>query len=217
MKAIVYARCSTEDQATEGVSLEVQISRCSAFCAMQGLQVVDVIQDPGVSGGKALGSRPGGKLLLQALQRGDASHVVCLRLDRAFRNATDALRTIETWEAEGTTFSMVDMGGIALSTSGPMARCLMVVMAAFAELEVNMVKARTKAALAVKREQGIRLGRPPVRRDNDPPAVLARELRAQGRSLRSIGGSLQAAGHLTPTGAAVWSVSQVARLVRTCG
>lgn len=56
--ALIYARCSTEEQANEGVSLAVQVERFRACAALAG---VEELQDAGVSGGKPLAARPGGQ------------------------------------------------------------------------------------------------------------------------------------------------------------
>ncbi len=54
IKAAIYARVSTEEQATpDKVSLAVQRERAEAYCATQGWQMVEVYEDAGVSGAKA--------------------------------------------------------------------------------------------------------------------------------------------------------------------
>ncbi len=64
-EALIYVRVSTDEQAKSGLGLEDQEERCRAYCAMRGLEVAEVLKDPGVSGGKSLETRPGGSRLLQ--------------------------------------------------------------------------------------------------------------------------------------------------------
>ena len=49
MRAIGYVRVSTEEQATEGLSLEAQKDRLSAYCHAQGWRLTAVFEDAGVS------------------------------------------------------------------------------------------------------------------------------------------------------------------------
>lgn len=59
--AIGYARVSTTEQSTDGVSLEAQTKRIESYCRAVGLELREVIADPGVSGGKPLGNAPEGQ------------------------------------------------------------------------------------------------------------------------------------------------------------
>src|SRR5262249_44768851 len=59
--AFGYVRVSSEEQAESGLGLEAQRQRVRAYCEMKGLGLAAVYEDPGVSGGKPLGSRPAGK------------------------------------------------------------------------------------------------------------------------------------------------------------
>lgn len=49
VKAFGYIRCSTSEQVVEGLSLQAQRSRIAAWCEMTGLELVEVIEDGGVS------------------------------------------------------------------------------------------------------------------------------------------------------------------------
>ncbi len=111
MKAIGYVRCSTQEQADSGLGLDTQTERTRAYCATRKLDLVDVIVDAGVSGGKPSASREGGKRLLGTLRKGGADAMVMLKLDRMFRNAGDCLSTVEKWERPGVALHVVDLGG----------------------------------------------------------------------------------------------------------
>src|SRR3972149_4605228 len=68
MKAIGYTRCSTNEQADSGLGLEAQAERIRAYCTMRGSELLDLITDAGVSGGKPWASRDGGQRLLTAIR-----------------------------------------------------------------------------------------------------------------------------------------------------
>ena len=69
MQAIGYIRCSTHEQADSGLGLDAQAQRIRAYCTLKDLQLIDIIQDAGVSGGKPLASREGGQRLLDLIRR----------------------------------------------------------------------------------------------------------------------------------------------------
>jgi DNA invertase Pin-like site-specific DNA recombinase len=58
--ALGYIRVSSEEQADSGLGVEAQRQRIAAYCAMKGLRLAEVLEDPGISGGKPLASRPAG-------------------------------------------------------------------------------------------------------------------------------------------------------------
>jgi DNA invertase Pin-like site-specific DNA recombinase len=150
-KAVCYLRVSTEEQARGGVSLEAQEERLKAYCSMTGLEVVEIVREEGISGAKPLASRPGGERLLKLIANKKVKHVVALKLDRLFRDAEDALHQTRAWDRAGIALHLVDMGGQTLNTATAMGRFFLNMMAAFAELERNLIAERTATALAHKK------------------------------------------------------------------
>jgi DNA invertase Pin-like site-specific DNA recombinase len=51
MRAAIYARVSTADQATEGTSIDTQLDSCRSYVNAKGWDLVDTFVDEGVSGG----------------------------------------------------------------------------------------------------------------------------------------------------------------------
>jgi DNA invertase Pin-like site-specific DNA recombinase len=131
--------------------LEAQEERLISYCKMAGLEVVEVIREEGVSAGKPLAVRPGGESLLQLVASKKVRHVVALKLDRLFRDAEDALRQTRAWDKAGVALHLVDMGGQTLNTATAMGRFFLNMMAAFAELERNLIAERTATALVHKK------------------------------------------------------------------
>jgi DNA invertase Pin-like site-specific DNA recombinase len=117
-----------------------------------GLDLVGLVREEGVSGSHPLHTRPGGAELLTRLQAETIKHVVALKLDRLFRDAVDALQQTRRWDESGVALHLVDMGGQAMNTASAMGRMMLTMMAAFAELERNLISERTEAALAHKRQ-----------------------------------------------------------------
>lgn len=75
-------------------------------------------------------------------------------------------------------------------------------LATFAQFERRLISQRTREALAVKREKGVVLGRPPSVDD----AVVRRTVRERrcGRSFRAIADALNADGVPTGQGGKQW-------------
>lgn len=89
MRAAVYARVSTEEQAEKGFSLEDQIERCTQKAKELGASEVVVFADEGYSGADPL--RPALQQLLQEVREGKFQLVVCLDVDRWARDLADQL------------------------------------------------------------------------------------------------------------------------------
>ena len=234
MKAIGYIRCSTFEQADSGLGLDVQKERIQAYCLLKGLRLVEVITDAGVSGGKLLALRKGGRRLLNAIKgRGrKAEAVVMLKLDRMFRNAGDCLNTVEQWDNTGIALHVVDLGCNAIDTPSAAGRFMLVVLAGAAEMERNLTRERTRAAMAVKKSNGQRIsGRIPYGFDlaadgstlvenPDEQGVIEdiRAMRASGNKLKQIADALTERGVPTKTGLSkCWGHQTVARILSRFG
>jgi DNA invertase Pin-like site-specific DNA recombinase len=197
--ALGYVRVSTDEQSASGLGLADQRARIAAYCGMRGLDLTRVVEDSSISGGKPLVSRPGGADLLRRLQRREAAHVIMLKLDRGFRNAADCLATVESWERRRVTLHIIDLGGNAIDTASAAGKFMLTVLAGAAEMERNLTRERTRAALNIKRQRGERISRyaPFGSRLDDVGALVPdageqraiktiRTLRGQGLSLRRI-------------------------------
>lgn len=224
-RAAIYVRVSTEEQAREGVSLDAQEQRARAYCQLAGLDVHRVYRDAGVSAGDPLDSRPEGGALLADVRAGLVQHVVALKLDRLFRDAIDALQVAQAWEKRRVALHLIDMGGQAVNTASAAGRFLFSVLAAAAEMERNLIRERTSAALAEKKRQGQRLGAVPLGfraitpggplEPVDAELAIVREiLRAsrRGSSLRAIVRRLEEQGHATKNGGR-WAPQTVAKVI----
>jgi site-specific DNA recombinase len=85
MKAISYIRCSTEGQATGGVSLQNQTEAIHRYAAFKGFDILEEITDAGISGGVNR-ARDGFLKLLDRIQAGDVEVVLLYSLERLSRD-----------------------------------------------------------------------------------------------------------------------------------
>lgn len=215
--AIGYVRVSTTEQADNGVSLDSQEERVRAYCALHGLELVELVREEGVSAFTPLSARPSGVLGKMKARR--TTHVVSLKLDRLFRNAEDALKTTREWTEGGVSLHLVDMGGQSVNTASAMGRMWLTMLAGFAEFERGLTSERTVAALAHKKAHleayaptpyGFQREGDNLTPDNEEGQVV-REImkrRANGETLRAIAAWLNDSGIPTKQGKC-WYASTV--------
>ncbi|ACA21259.1 hypothetical protein M446_7041 (plasmid) [Methylobacterium sp. 4-46] len=148
-----YQRVSSEGQ-EDGTSLDEQGKRIRGLCMMQGLDEPVFFRD--VCQGKIpLGDRPGGCRLLHALKPGD--NLVVLKLDRIFRNATDALTQADAFKAKGVNLYLIDMGTEPVTNNGT-SRMFFGMLALMAEFERERIRERTQDGKAAKAARGGYIG-----------------------------------------------------------
>lgn len=230
-RIVGYVRVSTDEQASTGVSLDAQTAAIQAYCAMRRLEVSEIVVDAGVSAGKPLASRDGGRRVLDLVRSGNVGAVVAFKLDRVFRDCADCLAVVRDWDRRGISLHLVDLGGQTVDTGTAMGRFFLTVMAGAAELERNLVGERTKAALAHLKANGVRLGRDALgwqrtdasdERGRRILTDLADEtvtvhrivaLHRDGLTLRAIAERLAREGHRTKRGGR-WHASTVRAVLR---
>jgi len=161
-----YARVSTEDQT---VDLQVDALRLSG-CD-------DVFVDHGVSGMARV--RPELQRLLGAVGAGDS--IVVWKMDRLTRSLRHLLEFSEMLVERG-----VDLVSLndPIDTSTIHGKAFFRIMGVLAELERDMIVARTNAGIASAKARGVHCGRP--RTLGWEQIAVARRLLAEGRSQRQV-------------------------------
>lgn len=202
-----YLRVSTEEQAVSGLGLEAQRATIEARAAAEGWTVVAWFTDEGLSGTVAPLDRPGLAAALDVVADGQASRLVASHLSRIGRSAARVLDLDALAAAEGWGLVMCDL---QIDTGTAAGRFMLGNMAAAAEYERNLVSERTRAALAVKRAQGVRLGRPSSL-DRDVVARIVAE-RDAGRTWQAIADGLEADAVPTARGGVRWYPASVRKV-----
>ena len=206
MRVTGYVRVSTDEQADSGAGIEAQRRAIIAECERRGWTLVDVIEDAGYSA-KDL-RRPGIQLALEELKARRTSALVVAKLDRLSRSMLDFAGIMQTAQRQGWALVALDLG---VDTSTPSGEMMASVLASFAQYERRLISQRTRDALAVKRSQGVRLGRP---RALDPKVrARVRGLRSRGWSFARIADKLNAEGVPTAHGGSRWHPSTVRAIV----
>lgn len=226
MRLLGYVRVSTDDQAKGGHSLALQPERLAAYClAMQHVLVDVVVEADGVSGGMPLEKRPGGRELLRRLKAGEADGIVVIRLERLFRDLLDGLLFFRR---------LARRHGIAvhslsehIDTSTAAGRLALNIHLVLADHDRDKGAERTAEVMQGMRQEGRVFGHVPYgclaidgALFREPQSWKTRQSivdmhQAQGLSLATISAVLRDRRVLSPTGAARWSKSTLADLIRT--
>jgi len=148
--AIGYVRVSTDEQANDGVSLDVQVAKIKGYCKVKDLTLIGIYGDPGISG-KAIDIRPGLKAVLDMVGRKRIGHVVVWRKDRLSRKAIDTLQIAETMDKNDVSFhSITD----SVDTKTAVGKLFFQIQAALAEYERNQIAERVQAAMDYLKANG---------------------------------------------------------------
>ena len=199
---VAYLRVSTEEQADSGLGLAAQRATIEAAAAQRGWHIVAWHEDAGVSG-KSL-NRPGVSAALTDVESGRAAALVVAKVDRLSRSLLDFASLMERGRAGRWGLVALDLGVDTTTADGEL---MAHIVATFAQYERRLIGQRTKSALAAKKAQGVRLGRPRTM----APAVLARIVAAReaGHGWTHIARLLNDEGVPTAQGAATWHPSTV--------
>ena len=149
-----YIRVSTEQQADEGVSLDVQEVRIRGYCVAMGHSCVAIHRDEGISG-KSMDNRPGLASALNDVCRQRAVLVV-QSLSRLSRSVRHTLTISERLDKAGANLASLSESIDTTSASG---RMVFKMLAVLAEFERELLSERTSSAMRQMAKRGERVGR----------------------------------------------------------
>jgi DNA invertase Pin-like site-specific DNA recombinase len=201
-RVVAYLRVSTEEQGSHGTGIDAQRVALEAELGRRGWSDVAWVFDPGYSA-KDL-ARPGIQNALAMLSEGRADVLMVSKLDRLSRSLLDFASLMERCDREGWSLVALDLG---VDTTTPQGEMMAGVLAVFAQFERRLIKERTKVGLAVRKAQGVRIGRP-----NEIPAPIRdriRSERAAGMTYAAIADRLTSEGIPTARGGSRWYASSV--------
>ncbi|MGA7075619.1 MAG: recombinase family protein [Halobacteriota archaeon] len=221
MKAIGYARVSTEDQAKEGVSLEAQQARIEAYCIAKGWQLAGIEVDAGISAKDT--NRPGLQAVLQEVRDKRVAAIVVYKLDRLTRSIGDLLQLMTLLNKENVALVSMEESLDATTATG---RLMMNLLALLSQWERELIGERTKSAMKYLKEQQRVYSRPVYGYDaeegqlypNEEEQAVIQEVlarREQGSSYWQIAAQLNAAGTPAKRGGQ-WTATTVRRILLSC-
>jgi len=190
--AVAYVRVSTDDQA---LGVEAQRAAILRWAGSSSRRIWGWWEDQGVSGSIEPMSRPALRSLLDRLGEHAAGVLVVARRDRLARDVLGAALVERLCEREGLELVSAAGEGEGSDAGAQLQRHM---IDAFAQYERELIRQRTKAALARKRARGERAGALPwgfeaasggrlvACEAERAITALALELRAAGLSIRAI-------------------------------
>lgn len=154
LRAAIYIRVSTEEQAKEGFSIQAQLRILEAFCVLKGCTSVVTFIDERYSA-KNL-RRPKIRELLAACRESQFDLVVVWRLDRLSRSIRDTLTVIEDiLQPNGVTLASATEN---IDTSTVSGRLMLNILAVFAQNERETIEERVRMVTQDLARQGRHLG-----------------------------------------------------------
>src|SRR5271157_3322137 len=223
-KAAAHVRVSTSGQ-IDGESLKTQRSTIKDYCASRNWELSKIFEDAGISGAKD--DRPALQALLSAVKGGEIDAVIVRDLSRFGRSARDLLNNIQTLKDFSVTFISIKEG---IDGSGPYGQFMLTILAAIAELEMEMITSRMKEnRLARWRDRRIFCGTPPygyiwnskekrieiVPDQGEVYQRIVKEYLDLGKSLNDISIELNAEGVQTRNnGSSKWSSGTLSKILK---
>ena len=206
IRVAIYVRVSTKEQAMEGYSIGEQTERLTKFCEAHGWTIVKIYTDAGHSGADT--NRPDLQQMIEDIKSGIIDKVLVYKLDRLSRSQKDTLDLIENVFLENNTDfeSMTEK----LDTSTPHGRAMIGILAAFAQLEREMITERMSMGMDARVKEGKWRGGGQVpfgyRYDKQSDKLVIDEFEAMivknlfkeytsGKSMYSIAADMQEKGH----------------------
>lgn len=150
MRVYAYIRVSTEMQTYSNQRYEI-----TKYCDNQKITIDEWISES-VSGTIAVDKRRLGKTI-ELMGRGDL--LICTELSRLGRNMLMIMGILNVCSAKGVAIHTIkDNFDLSDNINS---KIIAFAFALAAEIERNLISQRTKEALAVKKLEGVKLGRPP--------------------------------------------------------
>ena len=224
-KVVGYIRVSTDEQATEGISLDVQRDRIAHYCQQFGLELLDIYQDEWT--GKELG-RPGFSAALSRMVQTGAM-LMAVSLCRISRSVGDWHHLLDTYFGRTARYKFLafDVAGVDAKTAA--GETLIYFRAVMAQGEVSQTSERTLHAMRALKAKGVVCGGLPYGKEYSDridsegrrivveiPEKLAtiarvRTLHGEGKGIKTIADILVKEGRPPPKKS--WSCEAVRRIL----
>ena len=153
-RAVLYLRVSTLEQTTANQERELR-----EIAARMGCEIGKVYKDHGISGAKGRDKRPAFNALLRDAAQRKFDMVMAWSVDRLGRSLQDLVDFLSELHALRIDLFLHQQG---LDTTTPGGKAMFQMMGVFAEFERAIIQERVRAGLRRAKDEGKRLGRPPI-------------------------------------------------------
>lgn len=219
-RVLGYVRCSTAEQ-VDGFGLDVQEAAIRKYCQTNGLTLVYVHRDEGISGSNGMETRHGLAEALARIEAKDADALIVHKFDRLARKLLVQLTISDQLSKAGA--EVISVAEPDIDGDDGLRDLIRNVLGSIAEYERTVIKGRMMRGKAEKRSQGGYVGGQPrygtkardrsLVPDEDEKAIVStvKRLHRQGKSYRQICSELEAKGY-RPRRASQWQPAVVRRI-----
>ncbi|WHX79089.1 recombinase family protein [Priestia flexa] len=203
-KVAIYARVSTEEQASEGYSINAQLQTLRQYANLYNWEIADEYVDEGISG-KNITGRPAMQRLVADVEHDKFQAVLVWKISRLSRNMLDTLTLLDKFEDFGVKFISYSEN---FDTGSPIGRLVVQLMASIAEMERNTLSENVKLGMKQRALEGswnggVIFGYDSIEKElviNKEEAEVVRmifTLYSQGKGLKAIANQLNKNGYRT--------------------
>ncbi len=200
----IYCRVSTEEQASEGYSINAQLQTLRQYTQLYGWKIAEEYVDEGISG-KNIKGRPAMTRLVADVEKDKFQAVLVWKISRLSRNMLDTLTLLDKFEDYGVKFISYSEN---FDTGSPIGRLVVQLMASIAEMERNTLSENVKLGMKQRALEGswnggVVFGYDAIEKEliiNQREAEVVQliyKLYAEGKGLKAIANHLNNAGHRT--------------------
>ena len=145
MRTAIYVRVSTEEQATEGYSMEAQKAILADYCIAEGWEIHEFYEDDGYSGTNV--KRPAYTKMMDDMERWDV--ILVMKMDRIHRNSRNFMEMMDDLNRNG---KMFVSSTESLDTTNALGRFVVDMIQRIAQLESEQIGERTYMGMREKAE-----------------------------------------------------------------
>lgn len=146
----IYTRVSTIEQAESGYSIDEQERLLLEYCNKNDIEVYKCYSDRGISG-KDIKHRPALKELLQDVEEGKVTDVICWKINRLSRKLSDVLKIVDIFEKNNVTFKSYSE---PFATDTPAGKMQFQMMALIGEFERGTIAQNVKMGMCARAREG---------------------------------------------------------------
>jgi site-specific DNA recombinase len=154
MRAAIYIRVSSAEQAEEGYSIQAQTEKLEAYCKVRDWSIYNTYIDPGFTGANT--KRPALQELIKAIKKHEIDVVVVYKLDRFTRSQKDCINLLDDiFMPNNCDFVSINEN---FDTSTPYGRAMIGILSVFAQLERETIRERTVMGRIERAKDGLYSG-----------------------------------------------------------
>ena len=169
-RAALYHRVSTSDQ-----DEQVPLKELERAARADGYEDMEIVTE---TGSGYASDRPGLNRLMSLARQRRIGCIYVWKLDRFGRSVVDLMNLLDELKRKRTRFVSVSQSiDLDPGNVNPTSNMLLVMLAAVAEFERELIRERTRIGLQRARDRGVTLGRPRI---SLPPTDRVRAMRDEG-------------------------------------